>query len=207
MERRLKERLIGAAVLVLLAIIFIPMLLNDTTQYNSEITGSNIPARPEDEFNSRIVPLEEGQREQGTAPPEDSGAGANETSPPPLAGTAIREQGAETALVPATGAPPPAAASNTEDLEPGKAALPGKAMGVRAWIVQLGSFSSEENAQLLNNSLRNKGFTAFVEPLKQQSMVIYRVRVGPELLRSDAEKVRDKIKQSMQMDGLVVPYP
>ena len=207
MERRLKERLIGAAVLVLLAVIFIPMLLNDTTEYNSEITGSNIPVRPEAEFSSRIVPLDEGQAQPQTAAPGDSDAGEHPAASAPAAATGTGEQHTETAGAPSAATAPPVAASRAGEQEPDKALPTGKEMGVQAWIVQLGSFTSKENAQLLNDKLRDQGFTAFVEPLKQRSGVIYRVRVGPELLRSDAEKVHDKIKQSIQMDGLVVPYP
>jgi len=206
MERRLKERLIGAAVLVLLAVIFIPMILNDSTQYNSEITGSNIPARPNDEFNSRIVPLDEGQTKPETSPAVDTGPGTQESPLPAHADQVITEENTQIEQT------PPAVSSPTPTLNgggrgPEKALLPAKEMGVQAWIVQLGSFSSEKNAQELNSKLRDKGFTAFVEPMKQKSTVIYRVRVGPELLRSDAEKVRDKIKQTMHMDGLVVSYP
>ena len=197
MERRLKERLIGAAVLVLLAVIFIPMLLNDTTEYNSEITSTNIPSRPEDEFSSRVVPLNHTPPEQKQALPEDAGAGETEngekvsdTGPsPPL------EEVTEPVETPAGGG------------ESDTAAPPDKNMGVQAWIVQLGSFSSEKNAQNLNERLRKQGFTAFVEPLKQKTSTIYRVRVGPELLRSDAEEIRNKIKTVIKMDGLVVPYP
>lgn len=206
MERRLKERLIGAAVLVLLAVIFIPMLLNDTTQYNSEITGSNIPERPKDEFSSRIVPLDEGQSQPETVPPADMDTGTRATPPPIPTGVVATEQNTRIEKTPLT-ISSPAPAKNTEDSGPEKVVLPAKTMGVQAWIVQLGSFSSEKNAQELNDKLRGKGFTAFVEPLKQKSRIIYRVRVGPELLRSDAEKVRDKIKQTIQMDGLVVSYP
>lgn len=206
MERRLKERLIGAAVLVLLAVIFIPMLLNDSTQYNSGITGSNIPARPNDEFNTRIVPLDEGRSRPETGPAEDTESGTKESPPPVHADQIISEENIQIEQT------PPVVSSPTPTLDEGdrgpeKTTLPAKEMGVQAWIVQLGSFSSEKNAQELNSKLRGKGFTAFVEPLKQKSRMIYRVRVGPELLRSDAEKVRDKIKQTMQMDGLVVSYP
>ena len=59
MQQRLKERLIGAVVLVMLAVIFIPMILDDTTQTNSVITESNIPPRPEMEFTSRIMSIQE----------------------------------------------------------------------------------------------------------------------------------------------------
>lgn len=201
MERRLKERLTGAAVLVLLAVIFIPMLLNDTTDYNSEITGTNIPSRPEGEFSSRIVPLNQAQPEpeQKQEKPENSGAGGNE------------EGESSAAAAPASSVdvtePEPVEKTVAGGLEQAAAVAPDKDMGVRAWIVQLGSFSSEKNAQSLNEKLRKQGFTAFVEPLKKKTKTIYRVRVGPELLRSDAEEIRDKIKHAIQMEGIVAPYP
>ena len=59
MERRLKERLIGAAVLVMLGVIFIPMILDDSSETDITITETNIPRRPDDNFSSRIVPLKE----------------------------------------------------------------------------------------------------------------------------------------------------
>lgn len=205
MERRLKERLIGAAVLVLLAVIFIPMLLNDNTQYNSEITGSNIPERPSDEFNTRIIPLDKSETPQQETPQAAVETGVKESAPtvaPSLEPATQVSAPDTTQAQPHTPPSPVTTEQRTEATVPQD-----KAMGVRAWIVQLGSFSSEKNAQELNTKLRGKGYTAFVEPLKQKSGVIYRVRVGPELLRSDADKVRDKIKKSMQMDGLVIPYP
>ena len=59
MGRRLKERLIGAAVLVMIAVIFIPMILDDSSETDVTITETNILTRPDDDFNSRIVPLQE----------------------------------------------------------------------------------------------------------------------------------------------------
>jgi len=205
-ERRLKERLIGASVLVLAAVIFIPMLLDDTTQYNSEIKKSNIPKKPEGEFSTRIIPIEEFQ---------PASEAVTQTVPIPVPVTVTEgsvppaETGARGSVPeePGPGDPETAGSSSTTDLPVAASSIQGKDVGVRAWIVQLGSFSSEENAQKLNDSLRKQGFSAFVEPLQQKSGIIYRVRVGPELLRSDAEDIRVKIKKSMQMDGLVIPYP
>ena len=83
-------------------------------------------------------------------------------------------------------------------------------VGVTAWVVQLGSFSSEENAEALNQKLRKAGFKAFVEPLKQNTGTVYRVRIGPELKRSDADAINDRLKKNMPLDSKdsrVVHYP
>ena len=80
-------------------------------------------------------------------------------------------------------------------------------VGLSAWIVQLGSFTDEENAQSLNKELRQAGFPSFVEPLKKDGKTSYRVRVGPEIKRSEALKVLKKLKEKMKLDGIVVSYP
>ena len=69
MEHRLKERLIGAAVLVMLAVIFIPMILNNASRNDTAITETNIPKRPAGEFDSKIVPLRESDVQQPAAEP------------------------------------------------------------------------------------------------------------------------------------------
>ena len=80
-------------------------------------------------------------------------------------------------------------------------------VGVSAWIVQLGSFTDEVNAQSLNNKLREAGYPAFVEPLKRNGKISYRVRVGPEIKRSEADKLLKNLKEKMKLDGIVVSYP
>ena len=66
MEQGLKERLVGAAVLVIMAVIFIPMLLGGSPESDEPITETNIPQRPDDKSSSRIVPLLETETESGS---------------------------------------------------------------------------------------------------------------------------------------------
>lgn len=196
MERSLKERLVGAAVLVILAVIFIPMLFDDTQETEPVITATNIPPKPDDmssppegDFSSRIIPLEQGEANTVIPKPEEK------TADKPIA-----ENKPATDITAAT-----------EEQVPSKTAVideePPTNVGLSAWVVQLGSFTSEENAQVLNQKLRKAGYSAFVEPLKQKTNVVYRVRVGPELKRSDAESIRDELKKTMKLDGIVAQYP
>lgn len=192
MERRLKERLIGASVLVMLAVILIPMILDDTSRTETRITQTNIPARPDDGFTSKIVPLPEpGEREPGSP---------HITPAPPAVEEPAAPAPAPAAQAPATGAQatPPHTAN--------AASAPDR-VGVAAWIVQLGSFSSEENANSLSLRLRQAGYAAFVEPVGEGGNQAYRVRVGPELLKSDAQALSDRLKANMHLDGIVLNYP
>ena len=54
MQQGLKERLVGAAVLVVIMVVFIPMLLTGPIDSGS-ITKTNIPDRPDNKFNSLKV--------------------------------------------------------------------------------------------------------------------------------------------------------
>ena len=199
MEKILKERLIGAAVLVMLAVIFIPMILDDSSGPDIEIKETNIPDRPADNFSSRIVPLQESDLTplvEETFPQQELVPVA--TNPEDPRTDPVEEEELTVDLT-STSVPEPQATQQKPALN--------KQVGATAWVVQLGSFSSETNANNLNEKLRKAGYPAFVEPLKKESGMAYRVRVGPELLRSDAQALLDKLNKNMQIDGIVIRYP
>ena len=58
MDPTLQKRLIGASVLIVLAIIFVPMLLDGAEQPGSETLPLVIPEPPERDFETRVVPLD-----------------------------------------------------------------------------------------------------------------------------------------------------
>ena len=205
MERQRKERLVGAAVLIMLAVIFIPMVLDNSVQPESGITGTNIPPRPEGEFASRVIPLTaagSGGREAG------SEAATGLTAPaaaPAAAPPAVSDKPVDAVTEPAASVPPVATTAAPSSAPANPVSAP--AVGVSAWVVQLGSFASAENAEVLNQKLRKAGYSSFVEPLQQGATKVFRVRVGPELRRSSAQTVRDRLQANMALDGIVVPYP
>ncbi|MDX1519148.1 MAG: SPOR domain-containing protein [Gammaproteobacteria bacterium] len=197
MDQNLKERLVGAAVLIILAVIFIPMFLSDAPITDDRITETNIPEKPE-VFSSRIVPLDPDQ-ETGVGQEQKDGAAEPQQE--------ITEEQARPGQ-PADTTPPDTATNETEpEIRVKDAATNGSGVGLTAWVVQLGSFSQEENAQSLNRQLREHKYPSFVEPLIRGNNVIYRVRVGPELRRSNAENLRDEIKDKLGVDGILVRYP
>lgn len=58
-DEKMKQRLVGAVVLVALVVIFVPMLLDDEPMVTSGITKSNIPPQPKSNFPTRIVAQKE----------------------------------------------------------------------------------------------------------------------------------------------------
>ncbi len=214
MERRLKERLIGAAVLVMLAVIFIPMVLDNSVETDTAIRATNIPPRPQTEFRSKISPLTESELALESVPKEVGVIRGEVTRlldeapkvPPESAPEPITRPEPQVAAAPAK----PGTKSATASV-PAVSQGAADSMGVTAWVVQLGSFSSAANANALNQKLRAAAYPSFVEPLRQPSgEMAYRVRVGPELLRSDAQALKEKLDKTLEKEkikGLVVRYP
>ncbi len=188
----MKERLVGAAILVIMAVIFIPMLLGGSPESDEPITETNIPERPDNKSSSRIVPLLETETESSSTI-----KGVKEDKIKPV----------DTLKESAHSITRQETIAESEQVVQLADKSQSKRVGLTAWVVQLGSFNTKENADLLNERLRKAGYPAFVEPIKQEGGTIYRVRVGPELLRSDADSLLDKLKTSMKLDGIVLRYP
>jgi len=77
---------------------------------------------------------------------------------------------------------------------------------VKAWAVQLASFKTKPNALKLRDKLRVKGFASYVEKRRNSKGILYRVRVGPELKRTSAEKLKKKLAKAAKLNGFVVSH-
>lgn len=72
--------------------------------------------------------------------------------------------------------------------------------------MQLGSFSKQESAERLAKQVREKGYDAFVMPVKSGSSTLYRVRVGPMQDRASAETTLGRVKATVPA-AAVVAHP
>ncbi|MGA7800531.1 MAG: SPOR domain-containing protein [Gammaproteobacteria bacterium] len=209
MEERVKQRLVGAIVLVALAVIFIPMILRGPDDGNG--SGSALPPPPK--VVQQSLPALQTPGEVPPAPAEGLALGKpQDGSPAQSPAPAVDSQksqttgdsGASSALAPpapvASTAPPVPAAQNDH------AGASDADQALTAWVVQVGSFSRQDNAASLRDKLRAKGFKAFVEQASTTEGTVYRVEVGPILKRSDADSLRDKLQAQMQLKGLVTPH-
>ncbi|MCF6211523.1 MAG: SPOR domain-containing protein [Gammaproteobacteria bacterium] len=203
MNIQLKQRLVGAVVLVSLAIIIIPMLLPGEGSYTRPQQGSAIPAEPD----YRFAPLPE-------PPPVPSVAEA-----PPVPMEALQELdvlGSD--VVESAAKKTPSKVVEKPDIKPDlpiDAATPKESSiskagdgQATAWVVQVGSFSSAKNAHALRDKLRKLGHATFVEVVKGKAeKSVYRVRVGPEVRRDLAEKLQQQLGRDAKLKGIVLRYP
>ncbi len=191
MEIGLKERLIGAGVLVVLGVIIIPFFLKGSPAPDSSVSQ----------------PL--------TLPPSDSTAPQQQYSLPLAGGTAA---GPATALMPAATAPAPAAATVpvapvhaiSRPAQPAAkpAAKPAAAPATQSggkWTVQAGSYGSQANADKVVKTLKAHGIKASVSHFSKAGHTYYRVRVGPYAERPDADKAAAAVSKALGAKASVVP--
>jgi DedD protein len=206
---QLKQRLVGAIVLVALAVIFIPMLLPGEGDLSEGIHGSNIPPEPDYRF-SPISPAPDAP--PMAAPPSvpmDDPALAEAASQEPVEEQPAAKPTAEAAVADKPKAAAVKKAPIIEKAATPKASSPSpeKSPQASGWVVQVGSFSSSRNAQALRDKLRKQGHASFVEATKSASGSVYRVRVGPVVSRASAEQLNKKLAATAGLKGLVQVYP
>ena len=187
----MKQRLVGAAVLVSLVVIIAPMVLEQPPESGGEWRESAIPPRPTNVFRTEIVPVREAEV---LAMPASSESAA---TPDPVGGRHHGEAEVNKDTV---------ARGSTKSAPRDAADRPSR-RGLGAWAVQLGSFSNSANALALRDRLRAKGYPAFIEGVRVDERDIKRVYVGPELLRAKAAESRKRLEQETELKGLVVRYP
>ena len=211
MDDSLKKRLIGAVVLVSLAVIFVPMLVEDEPVVSGHITETNIPPRPElptvdpqaqTSGPGVGTPMEGGGQSFALPMPESSSAPDSSpvqpdiAPPPPPPIAEVPEKAAGPAPVETQPAP-----------EKPASATPAKPAGSEGWVVQVGSFSDKGNADSVTDRLLKGGFKAFLEEIRVSDKVLYRVRVGPEAERERAVKLQAEIDASLKLKGQVRSHP
>src|SRR5689334_15391443 len=72
MDSALKQRLLGAAVLIALAIIFVPMFLSNAPQQDTTTLNLDVPRAPERKFETRTLPVTEPTPTAAPAVPADA---------------------------------------------------------------------------------------------------------------------------------------
>lgn len=75
------------------------------------------------------------------------------------------------------------------------------------YVVQVGAFKAESEANGLRDRLRGGGYAAFVERVQRAEGTLWRVRVGPEVRREKSEETRLALRQRYQLEGQVLTHP
>ena len=195
MERALKERIIGAVVLVLVVVLVVPIFL-DGPPDDTEIVSERVLLPGQEDQKTQTVVLDRDREDPvpvATSPaPARQEPAREEPKPAP-----VQERQPEPETTPTKSAPDPV---NEPVAEQPAASTTGM------WAVQLGSFSSKDNAEKLAADLRKQGYAAFLSQLTTDSGQLHRVRIGPQKDRESAEAMASRLLK-VGHKGQVVPHP
>ncbi len=197
MDIALKQRLVGATILIALAVIFLPLLLDGENRDGQSTQPIEIPERPDVDFQTRRLPIgDHGQ----AGDPSETGAGLPE-SPQPRPETPVvndTEPEAEPEPVVKEPAPKPVVKKPVPKPEvkdpppqPVKQDVSGN------WLVQVGSFSSLDNANRLGKELDGLGYAAMLEAGSNNSDSLVRVKIGPFVSEADAGQAVQRVRSAI----------
>ena len=213
MEIRLKERLVGALVLVAIAVVVVPWILdNDKERQSFDSQIPEAPAlqpsrvielsqpRPLDEsaFDSSVIAGTTNASDANHAPnvsASDDAASADLSGSESLTqDNALKNTGIQNT------------SSTSPEVQAAESKNPDAFTTKDGFVVQLGSFGNKANAERLVTDLRSKGLKAYAKDDKSAKPAVYRVLVGPVLHREQAEKLQEKAKQLSGLNAIVQSF-
>ena len=187
MDSGLKQRLIGAAVVIALGVIFLPMLVQGPAP-DSGVSDIplNMPGAPQGDYETRDLPLvTPGNAPDGGALGMDTNAAGSDGERLPTVDTANAASVSEAMPLDDDAAalttPLPASAPT--------AMLPAPVAG-GDYAVHFGSFPSSAQANVVVNQLRSSQLPGYPERATLDGKPVWRVRIGPYASRADAEAAR-----------------
>jgi DedD protein len=233
MDRRVKERLVGASILVVLIVLIVPELLSGPPDPAPAPVSPRLPVSAPEPVRNITVDLATSKAPEPEPPPAE--AAASSAQPPEAlsaeAASAVAGAAESTGTGTGADAAPPADTQPSGDMRPSdtpasapwsrpappaslETAAPAPispsakpAPAGKAWAVQLGSFASRANADKLVRQLKAQGFSVYVVSGGSGPSLRYRVRIGPMADRGTATQAAAKLKSAGQVASLVPPAP
>lgn len=203
----LKQRILGAFVLISLAVIFIPMLFDEPHE-ETQAMLIPIPERP---------PLPSVHIEEPRPVPGLEGYSAFEAEVPSSRSEAeqIPAQAAQQAAAPVAvvkPSPESAAPAQISESRPKTQSVtktspaPAKAERNAAggWILQVGTFKSHDNAKGLRDRLQAQGLNAYVREIGEGEGRLMRVFIGPLASGEESQSIKSRIDKEFGVDALIL---
>jgi DedD protein len=217
LDKAYKQRMVGALVLIAIAVIFLPMLFS--RQDEARHVQVDAPAAPQAPAVSQLkvepvsvpeqqpLPQEPVPTDEELARPSQPTVNQQPPSMPiapapskpvasaPAAKATPAPAPAKPAPAPAAPTPAPAApAADTNRVDANGLSI--------TWAVQVASLSNRANADNLQKTLRTQGYNAYI----RTSDGVNRVFVGPLIERAEADRLRDQLDKQQKLKGIVVRF-
>ena len=197
MDRALKQRLVGASVLIALAVVVLPMMLGGRPDGDApESQKIELPPQPSElDFETRRYPI----GEQPPKPQADRSEAVVKPLPSPGTPPVISDESASDSTtdtvvetIPDRVALPTVEIAEEPPVE--VSPLEAKPVDAGRYIVQVASFGAADNAKRLSEALRSYGYTVKIDTIKSDVGTLHRVRVGPYGNETEANGVVSRLQ-------------
>jgi len=208
-RRRGRQRLIGAIIIAVLLVVFVPMILDSeprpardqpALEIPRKDTAPALPSPPPPKATSPAVPA--GQPAD-VAPAK---AGAESTPPPASEPPKAASEPAKAVSEPAKAVSEPAKAAPATKAAAAKAKAAAAPPKLEGFAVQVGAFREGDKLKQARDKLTAASLPHYTERLATSSGDLTRLRAGPFATREAAESALATIK-AVSLDGKVVPLP
>jgi DedD protein len=197
----LKQRLVGALVLLALGVLFIPALLEPELSRDMDRT-SRIPTAP----NIQPIDIKPPVKSDKLAPSkpfEDRYRLVEEDQLPDVIVQTQNQVKAKTVTAKSTAT----AVSVKISEQQAKTQIIMDKDGVpRAWAVQIVSYQTQQRAQEFSEKLKRDGYQPFTKSANSSKGKVYRVYVGPKINPTMAKNLKQELDKKYKLDTLVVRF-
>lgn len=198
MNETLKQRLVGALILVALGVVFWPIIFVQPAQ-QPEAQIQSIPPRPDVSSAPLPAPKSEGLR----GSPSIEAASGPEPVQPVQDDVRLPDVSAQAVEKGAVKQPSADAAVRREAPKP--LAIDDDGVPL-AFILQVVTVSSAEKADDVRGRLQELGHKAYVKKVMRNGATLHRVYIGPKFERAKLEKLQPRIDQAFGVNSMVVRY-
>ncbi|GGF53841.1 SPOR domain-containing protein [Alteromonas lipolytica] len=197
MAAALKNRLVGTVILVAVAVIVLPDML-DGKKSSSEDVFVNVPAAP---AKKPIVNPEPFPEERVMASAQRPVEIVNEP--------ALDDPAPQETPVPAQDVVEPVTVTNSANGDLARQTVveaPKDTEQNNSWVIQLGSFRHQKNVKQLLDKLANAGYRAFSRPIETSSGPLTKVFVGPNLNKRELDGALSHLQELTGLRGKVTRF-
>jgi DedD protein len=203
-----KHRIVGAIVVVALAVLLVPMILeeNEPPAELKSVTELPPPKTGSASSDTRVVvtPVAElAEPVKVPAKPEPVIPSVKPVPPPPAAAEEVAPPITETAP---DKAPEKVAAAAVKPARTAKAAPVPERIS-KGWVIQIGVYKERANAERLRKQLSAQGHKVNVDQVTLDGTNATRLRMGPFSDRATALKIQAQIEKESGVKAAVYHYP
>ena len=206
MSSAIQNRLVGTIILVALAVIFLPDILDGKKESNKDLFV-DLPTRPQMKPVVEAQPFPSDTVQRNTA--REVEVLDQQVNDDPQTGEVVQaipagaeNQAGESISSDATLVEEDTSLQQATVVEQDE----DKLLQSAGWVVQLGVFRHQKNVRDLLDKLEAAGYRAFSQPVKTSAGEFTKVFVGPDVQKSELEKAIPHLNELTKLQGRLTPF-